>query len=399
MKKLIVLLLAFVLAGAAFAQTPTVSGSGTLSWGVDLDSGNTGFTNAYSAKVTVPFAVANQKKAGENGWWGEIELKNITFKLTDDPVAAPGAAVGFTDWTDADGDGVYDAGEGASIAAKITNGAWAVAVYNRSSLNFNKAEALLDGDVDNSALFNANNAGTKISYAGTGYSAALIVNSKDDWTPAVGNENEYGVGFQASYTVNENVAVNAGVAYDMLDDTKDFGAYVTVPVTFGALSVTPAADFQYVAATKKFLMDAIAPVTYNLTEDKAAYVGFTSYYSLGDKDAEFSVSFDEELAGGFVNNLEAGAAFGYYNALSAPTTWDITAYAGYQYDIDKTSNVYARGDYGTDNTMSAAAQSLTAEVTYTNTAIANTKLTLTYTSGDLLDKVLGTLVAAAKVSL
>ena len=100
MKKLIVLLLAVVMVGAAFAQTPTVSASSTLSWGWDLDSGQTGFQNANDITIEVPFTLEDAEKKGDKGWWGEIAISNLTFILSDDAFSANDPLT----FTDVDGD-------------------------------------------------------------------------------------------------------------------------------------------------------------------------------------------------------------------------------------------------------------------------------------------------------
>lgn len=424
MKKLIVLLLALSLAGAAFAQapapapaaapapapapgTPKISASATLSWGVDFDTGHTGFKNAYKATIKIPFLLnPTAQKVGESGWRGEIVLKNLGFTLYDsDAISTLGPNnAQVIDWNDITGDAVLDTAdpnERPSLSAKITDGTWAIQVYNRASLNFNKAEALFDGDVDNSTLIHANSAGTKVSYTVESFNVGFIVNSKTSWSGGShADANEYAFGLVGGYKLNDNISFNAGVSYDGLDDpnSQDLGAYLEIPLVFGALEVTPAADFQYLQANGAFNTDVTAPVLYNLTEDKKATVKFTPYYSTDDYDFEFELKVDEKLAGGFVDNLEAGAAFGYFNPLTG-YSWDASAYLGYKYLFSDTHNLYGRVDWETDDTWSAAAHLFKAKVVYTNTMIANTTCTLTWQSGDLLDPMWGTLVAAAKVSL
>jgi hypothetical protein len=95
MRKFSVLLLAFLLVGTfAFAQTLeervealekvvsspafAVSGHGQTTFGVNLDSGATGFLNAFEGKVAVTFVVNHARMSvGEGDVYGQIAIKDI----------------------------------------------------------------------------------------------------------------------------------------------------------------------------------------------------------------------------------------------------------------------------------------------------------------------------------
>ena len=86
--------MAAMVAAAAMADEPVaelgvaIEGSDTLTWGVDLDEGDTGFRNESSAKVTVTFAKGGSKTSEEGeGVWAEVAAKldgDVKYKLDGD---------------------------------------------------------------------------------------------------------------------------------------------------------------------------------------------------------------------------------------------------------------------------------------------------------------------------
>ncbi|MDP2790690.1 MAG: hypothetical protein Q8O15_02925 [Rectinemataceae bacterium] len=382
MKKLVVLLLAFAVAGAAFAQTPALSASSTLSFGIDLDTGYTGFKNSSSATITVPFAVANAEKKGTSGWWGEITVKDLTFKISDAQLTT-GDALVFTDWNDKDGDGVKDSGEYATLSAKITNGTWAVSVSTKNSFDYSNADDLFDGEVN--VALDADTAGTTLSYASGALSFGVTAASKGDW---VTNTNyEYSFGANVGYKVSDALNVTGAVAYDMLDADKEFGATAAVTFTAAPLTVAVKSDISYLTA---FNADAILNVDYAVMEGLDA--GVDVFYSTLDDDVEVYAALDYA-----VDPIEAGIWFGLYDPLTV-MVYDFGVYGGYTFAIDAATKLYVYAEYTNDFTGKG---SLVPYAKLTNTSIANTALTLEYNAGDadVLASKFGTLVAAAKITL
>jgi len=379
MKKLIVLLLAFAMVGGVFAQTPALSASATLSFGVDLDTMQFGFKNAYSAAVTIPFAVANASKKSDSGWWGEIAVSNITFKLSDDPVAG-GSALTFTD-TDADGNP-------ASLTAKITNGTWALSVYSAVSPKFDVALDLTD-TANTSSVYgkvDATGFGTKLSYAKGAYSAGIIASSKGDWI--TNTLNEFALGTYADYKFTDTVSGGVKVAYDAFEATKELTAAAKINASFGNLSTFLGADVKLDA----FAFDIRGDVEYAMDDLSAA---LNVYYGSSDVDARVAIDYAKDA-------IEAGVALTDSDIL-AGGTYDFAAYAGYALKVDETTSVYFRADYTDDF---ATVRTLTPYVQLTNTSIANTTLTATWcdptdtTVGvDVLAGNVGALVFAAKIKL
>ncbi|MEN6500206.1 MAG: hypothetical protein ABFC65_06690 [Rectinema sp.] len=375
MKKLIVLLLAVVMVGAAFAQTPTVSASSTLSWGVDLDTGNTGFKNANDITIEVPFTLEDAEKKGDKGWWGEIAISNLTFILSDDALSANDPLT----FTDVDGDG-----NPASISAKITNGTWALGVDSKEDFDFNSAEQLYSGDV--AVVIDADTMGASVSYTANGLTAGVTAASKGDWTTNAANE--YALGANMSYDLTDSLTVSGGLAYDAFDADKEFGVTASVAYDAAPLTVTVAGDGYY--DTAKFDFDGSVTVGYAVMEDFDATV--IGYYSTGDDDLEAQVAVDY-----LVDPVEAGVWFGVDNPLTG-IVYDLGLYGGYTLAVDEATEFYVRADYTNDL---AGTQTLVPKASLTNTSIQNATLLLEY-NGDELDVLAGTygtLIASVTIEL
>ena len=385
MKKLIVLLLTFALVGAAFAQTPTLSASSTLSWGWDLDTGYTGFANTNKATISVLFPVDNVAKKGEAGWWGEIAVKDLYFKISDEQLTT-GDGLTFTDWNDKDGDKVKDSGEYATLSAKITNGMWALSVSSKQSFDFANADALYTGDV--AVTIDADKAGTSLSYTANGLSVGVTAASKADWT--ANTKNEYALGANASYKVGDAITVSGGVAYDAFDATKQLGGTASIAYSAAPLTVSVATDLFYDPTPKTFDADALLTVGYAVMEGLDAEAD--AYYSTGDDDVEVKVAVDYA-----VDPIEAGVSFGIADPITA-IAYDLGIYAGYTYAIDAATKFYVYAEYTSDFTGKG---SLVPYVSLTNTSVTNTTLKLEYNpdDADVLAGKYGKIIASAKISL
>ena len=386
MKKLIVLLLSIVMVGAAFAQTPTLSASSTLSWGWDLDTGITGFKNKNTANISVLFPVENASKKGDTGWWGEIAVNNLYFEISDEQLTF-NKALTFTDWNDLDGDGTIDSGEKkATLSAKITNGVWALSVSTWNKFDFANADALYTGDV--AVAIDADSAGTSLSYTANGLTAAVTATSKGDWLTNAANE--YALGANASYKLSDALSVSGGIAYDAFDATKQFGGTASVAYSAAPLTASVATDLFYVQTSSSFDVDALLTVGYTVMEGLDAEAD--AYYSTIDNDAEAKVAVDYA-----VDPIEAGIWLGVADPISA-IAYDLGVYAGYTYAIDPATKLYGYAEYTNDFTGKG---SLVPYVSLTNTSVTNTTLKLEYNpdDADVLAGKYGKIIASAKISL
>lgn len=365
MKKAIVLLLALaVLGGAAFAQTPSLSASATLTWGMNLDNNSSGFTNAYTASVTIPFAVANKTTAGE-GVHGYISVSNITFKLTDDPVAGT-SGLGFTE-KDADGNA-------ASISAKIVADNLYMMVYNFTDLNLkNYAAQLLGGDVKSD--IDASAAGVKVGISGD-YAVAFILNSAATGTDFKGNpDNYYSAGVHAVLKLVPDVlTADVMFAYDVLDATKEMYIGGKLPVTLGDLTLTPAFDVAFPDGAD---MSFDARLTAKYLFAKTTSLTVDGYWG-GDEDLEAQVKFVEDA--GLVTGLYFEAGFAYYDALetAVASTWKAWTDVSYKAMLDDKNYIKPYAYFSLNS----------ADVTVLKLGVAaalipNTVFTLQYHSDDL----------------
>lgn len=375
MKKLIVLLLAFVMVGAVFAQTPALSASSTLNFGVDLDTMQFGFANTNTATISVKFPLDNASKKGDAGWWGEIAVSNLNFILSDDALTG-GSTLTFTD---VDGDG-----NPATLTAKLTNGVWALSVSSKNSLDFANADPL-SGDPDVALAIDADDAGTTLSYAANGLSFGLTGTSKGDWTANASNE--FALGANVGYKVSDALSLSAALAYDAFDADKQVGATASVSYGAGALSASVAADADF---TTGFVADTLLSLGYSVMD--GLDVAAKAYYSMKDNDVEAEASVDYA-----VDAIEAGVSFSDYNVFTG-ATYDLTVYAGYTAALAEKTSLYVNLEYTNDL---AGTQTLTPYAKLTDTSVTNTTLCVEYNAGskDLLAGKFGTLVASAKVSL
>jgi len=386
MKKLIVLLLAFAVAGVAFAQTPVLSAYSTLSFGVDLDTMQAGFKNYNSATVTVNFPVANVTKKGDKGWWGEIAVANVNFKLSDDAISEIETAPVFTNTYDYDGDGVVETNgddAAASVTAKITNGVWVVSVSSMESFDYANADALSDGDV--AVALHADTMGVTLGHTENGLSVGVTAASKGDWT--ANTLNEFAFGTNASYKVSDALTVSGAFAYDALDASKDLGATATVALALGDLSASVVGDAIFTAG---FVADALVSLDYAVMDGLDAALDV--YYSMSDSDIEVEAAVDYAAGA-----IEAGVWFGDYNALTG-ATYDLGVYAGYTHALGEKTSLYVYAEYTNDL---AGAQALVPYFELSDTSIANTTLSLEYNADevDVLAGAFGTLIASATVTL
>jgi len=82
MKKALAIILALV-AVSAFAQTPTLAGSATLTWGYNLNTDAHGFVNSFTSSITLPLVAKATATAGEEAITGQITLKDYAISLKD----------------------------------------------------------------------------------------------------------------------------------------------------------------------------------------------------------------------------------------------------------------------------------------------------------------------------
>jgi hypothetical protein len=379
---LTILLVAVGLAsGFALEVTPTIaiSGTGTLQWGIDLDSGFTGFLNSSTADLVVTLASGSDTHAGTDGWYGSITLADFALATT------AGA------WTNTI----------PAVTAKIVGmgGKVAIGVFGAPDLALDFVAAIeADADAadsvvdDESALdvgVDYGMYGTYLSYMlSDAFMVGFEVVSEDDWTLNAAQAYAFALNVQAKFAP---LTIDAGVNYGM--------NYAANPIGFG---VKVAADTAMVdgwvgfdgSLDGGFLFDVGAGATITLMETVTAAVSVVYGTAFDDLDVKFV--FTEPAAKGLVDNLDA--------TLTAYVL-DIAGVAGLEYEV-----IFAGGykagvlyphfsvTYGDAND---AAAMMTAMVGIAiDPLIPLTKLEIHWTSGDLLaaTPVMGTIVAGVTVT-
>jgi len=410
MKKALVLLLALALVGAAFAApdadlAPSVSGDATLSWGLTIGAMSnpakaSGFSNVATAAIKMPLIKKATVTKGEGDVYGWIELKDFQLGIQ----------------------GVFAALDSTlpTVTAKIVFGPAYVKVYSWGGIGEGYIANIKDGEVAVAAAYDGG--GAVVGYSANGLTMELELGSKSDWL--TNTTNEYAIGANAAYVVGP-ATIKADFAYDLTDETKasPIGFGLSAPITIAlakGLTITPSMDAAYVTAT-----GAVDPLTWdagltaelllsdNNADGNPAKANATVYYSGVDEDMEVSISFTEVEGGGILENLDATASLTIVDLISPALIdnagyWEAKVAAGYTVIINDANKVHAGFDFGTtdtiyDNALDAV-NALTLHVIFTNTQIANTTITATYQSGDVLvegtvaEPDLGSFVLAAKVA-
>lgn len=397
MKKAFVLLLALaVLGGAAFAEDAyTVSGSATLAWGYNIETGATGFENSAEFELEFPLVAGASKSASGEDVYGYISISDINLKIIDTLTGGPNVI---------DNDNSDDALE-AEVTAKIVAGNFYAMVYPKSGLDFNKA-AEIDGTVDavdDVKVVTASDLyGTKLGITGD-YAFAFIIDSAESWKANVAND--YALGFTSYLKLvkdgdTEVVSLDLAAAYDLANET--FGASIAVPMTFGTLKVKPMAD---VVNTTALTYDARLDMSFGFDEKSNTKVEAMAYYSDTDDDLELKVGFAEKEAAGLVDMLAFSAYFTATNVLNGQLEpYNVAVSGSYKSMLDDT--FYVKPGF---SVTYYSTEQLKASVYLDAKLIANTVFTLKWAGDDVTEKVLtdvtagtinlGSVTFAAKISL
>jgi hypothetical protein len=345
MKRLTLLTILLVVVGltAGFSlelkPSFTLAATGKVTWGIDLDTGWTGFLNEQTVDLYV-IMFANEltdTHAGEGDWYGSITVKDIELWWYADE-----AHVAQTNWTYADTKVVGDvtAIEKPAVSAKIVGlgGDLAIGVYGGpdTGSNVDFVASIEDDDFDNDYPVvddeatdewdlgvNYDNYGTYVSYAlGEMLTVGLEAVTPVDYN--ANSENAYAFALDVLATFSP-ITVTAGVTYGIGYDA----AYVPAPTApldlyvdvFG-LGLKVAADTDMIdgwvgfdagigdtigASGADFQFEVGGNVTVTLFEVTTLALNVTygpGYQVVGFDDLDFSVVFTEPAAKGLVDNLD-----------------------------------------------------------------------------------------------
>ena len=432
MKKALSVFLMAAMAFGAFADEPVAdvnvaefSGNAAVTWGVDLDSGKTGFKNSTEVNLKLNLLKGGTKSTTGDGVWGELVLK-----ADGDPIQWQQKA--FSDTAFGANKGMMDGGalkyKVYVDTAKIHFGPAYVGIKNG---NTTVGELKLDTAVRADKAWLANVGANKTDGIVAGFDSDVVkvdVDVRSLPTADTQYTNDYGMAAEVEFKGVENLSVKGGVSYEFkekgtlayaasagyklaLDDTyyvrpqvgitgvKDADPTLAASVLFGWGEKKDAHAGVYFVnedADKKVIPGVSVAVYVPLEDDPMVTIA-PSFFS-GEIVPGLTAAVDATIGtqSGKVRdikwrntatNLDAGVK--YALAVDALT---ITPQAGVEY-YNYTSKVDDAKD--SDNNMNMKIGVDVAGL------IDNTTLSAVWTSGELLDGgvVAGTLDFTVKIAL
>lgn len=259
MKKALVILLAIFMVGAAFAAdvvAPTFSGSASATWGYDLQTGGSGFSNATDVAVTFPMASKGSNTKGGDGMYGEITVSNFGFKLVQDtskkgiiwnPDVNSAKAENSTEvpyFADIDGDNAF------SVSAKIVlSPSFNVGIYSKPSTEIKFAEKVGAAGTDVTVGDASSKGGISLNFTSELADLKGIVVSKGLSTDSTTNE----YAFKGALTlrpVKDVLTVDAAYAFNnnLASANAQQDAGVKAVVKVAPLTLTLASDMNVAPA-------------------------------------------------------------------------------------------------------------------------------------------------------
>ena len=408
MKKALVILLAIFMVGAAFADdvvAPTFSGSASVTWGYDLQSGGTGFANATDVAVTFPMASKGSNTKGGDGMYGEITVSNFGFKLVQDtskkgiiwnPDATPDPKVENSTevpyFADIDGD------NGFSVSAKIVlSPSFNVGIYSKPSTEIKFAEKVGAAGTDVTVGDASSTGGISLNLISDMADLKGLLVSKDGSTN--GTTNEYA--FKGALTlrpVKDVLTIDAAYAFNKnlasANAQQDAGAKAVVKVA--PLTLTLASDMNVAPALHyDFRADAEVAV--------ADPLKLVAKYYAGQDFAAMNATVEATGTVADVANLKYGVLFGLDDLTGTALAWKVAVRAS----VTPVEDVTLAGNFSYKNTgaydlvydKDNSAISLTMGPkfhTIDNTTFTVKYATLAGTSSGVTDK--GELTIAAKIA-
>jgi hypothetical protein len=353
MKKLSILLIGLLLVtGFAFADfgDVDVSGSASVTWGVDLDTNATGFLNAGSSSVTLTLIdEGDGVTTGDDGLYGEITLTDWSMDITDSTVS----------------------GTGGSVDAKIVVSPLEIIIYAAPGMSWGNADAL-DGGADvEPALTGANTiGGVTLVLPVDPAEVDVYVVSDGDWTSNAAND--YAAGADLTVEVAP-ITVGVGGFYGWFNAAATYGATASLDVALDALEgVDAGVGFDFVDGGA-WDVDFVATV--NLSPENAdeeqSNIALAVYYQT---DVDVTLGFTETTDGGLMDMLGASVMVELFDNFAI---WNVDVTG--EYDTGDVMPYFGFG-YGSDSVFDL---NVGVELYSGLTGIDNTTITLDYVSTDL----------------
>ena len=222
MKKALTVFLMLALVGSVFAAEPVadVSGNASVQWGVNLDSGKTGFLNAYEVVFKLNLLNNGTKSTTGDGVWGELVLKTdgdsfVGWKNTANSDNVSNADQGMM------GDGHVLGLKVYVDTAKVHFGPAYIGIKSGDTQTGElKMDAAIRSSDDNQAKWLENVGPDKFSQgivAGFDHDMFNIAVDLRSYYDANQYSDSYAVAAEGEFTGVENLSVKAGVSYNFSD--------------------------------------------------------------------------------------------------------------------------------------------------------------------------------------
>ena len=221
MKKALSVFLMAAMAFGAFADEPVAdvnvaefSGNAAVTWGVDLDSGTTGFKNSTEVNLKLNLLKGGTKSTTGDGVWGELVLK-----ADGDPIQWQQTA--FSDTAFGANKGMMDGGalkyKVYVDTAKINFGPAYVGI---KSGNTTVGELKLDTAVRADKAWLANKGANKTDGIVVGFDSDVVKVDVDvrSLPAATQYTDDYGMAAEVEFKAVENLSVKGGVSYEFAEN-------------------------------------------------------------------------------------------------------------------------------------------------------------------------------------
>jgi len=250
MKKIIAITaMAAAAAAFTFADEPVadlkvaeLSGNASVTWGVDLDTGKTGFKNAGESTFKVNIANKGSKSTSGEGIWAEIGVEatqNVGFKS-------------HSGTTDESGVGGWDGDNGGKVkvsAAKLHFGPVYLGITKGDTLYgaYKIPNAIRSADNDNAertgdVAGTSHTQGIVAGYSSDLFDVAVDFRSNPDGTNYYNND--YGFAGEATLKFVPNLAIGVGADYQINQKAFGLGANASYKISLGEkFYVKPSAAF------------------------------------------------------------------------------------------------------------------------------------------------------------
>lgn len=361
------------LAGANF--TPSISGSASVTWGIDLDTMANGFANATSSSLSftiVPSASA--EKGGEGDVYGWISLGS--FSVSGVTITAP------------------------TVDAKLVLGPVNIDIIGADDL-VNKFGAM--PSVVSTTIMGAADAvetnyseefkGIEVEFATDAFSAGLSYTSEYDWVDSGSTDantaGAYRFGLTGSLSAVENLGLSfaANLGYNYAANPIGFGVAVDYTVAMGDMALVPSVAFDgqsnaggfdmEVGGGVKFTFPGSALDTANFDASPGVSLGAAFEMVGGGSDMEMKVGVYDAVDG-FVAPIGIGLDLEIVSMLTA-LDMGLAAYATADFGVvDPYVGAYIK------NLLTTGATTLELEAGVALSVIDNTTFTLAWDSGELL---------------